>query len=59
MTTDGKGNRTCGGVTPNDLLEMAARARKHAVYFWDDPFSERLEEFADELEALARRLAAG
>jgi hypothetical protein len=44
--------------TSADLLKKrAARIRQHAWHFVDDPIAERLEEYADELEALATRSA--
>jgi hypothetical protein len=57
MTTDGKGNRTCNGATPDDLLKRAAKIRRHAWHLVDDPIAEHLEKYADELEARAARLA--
>ncbi|HXA25261.1 MAG TPA: hypothetical protein VNW90_23500 [Acetobacteraceae bacterium] len=39
-----------------DLLARAARARQHARFFVDDPVGKQLEQFADELEARARRI---
>jgi hypothetical protein len=58
MTTDGTGNRTCDCTnTSADLLKRADRLRRHARHFTDDPIAEHLEEYADELEALANRLA--
>ena len=58
MTTGGKGDRTCDCAnTSADLLRRAARIRQHAWHFIDDPIAERLEKYADQLEALANRLA--
>ena len=58
MTTGGKGDRACDVAnTPCDLLKRAARIRQHAWHFVDDPIAERLEKYADELEALANHLA--
>jgi hypothetical protein len=56
MTIDGKGDQTCDD-TPCDLLKKAERIRRHARHFVDDPIAEHLEKYADELEALANRLA--
>jgi hypothetical protein len=39
-----------------DLLARAARARQHARFFVDDPAGKQMEQFADELEARARRI---
>jgi hypothetical protein len=56
----GKGDQTCDAVdTPSDLLKRADRIRRHALYFLGDLFAVRLEKYADELEALADRLAGG
>jgi hypothetical protein len=40
--------------SPVDLLSRAARIRQHARLFSGDAAEERLEQFADELEARAR-----
>jgi hypothetical protein len=42
--------------SPIDLLSRAARIRQHARLFAGDPAEERLQQFADELEARARRI---
>ena len=57
MTTSSEGDRACDSATPDELLQVAARMRQHALYFYGDPIAERLEEYADDLEARAIRLA--
>jgi hypothetical protein len=58
MTTSSEGDRACdSAATPDELLQVAARMRQHALYFYGDPIAERLEEYADDLEARATRLA--
>jgi len=42
--------------SPVDLLARAARIRQHARLLCGDAAEEQLEQFADELEARARRI---
>ena len=42
--------------SPVDLLARAARIRRQARYFAGDPAEERLEQFANELEARALQI---
>ena len=59
MTTDRKGDRAADVAVNSaaDLLSRAAKVRRHALFFAEDPFGDRLEKYADELEAQANRLA--
>lgn len=56
MPRDGANASPDGQETVADLLARAARARQHARSFVDDPAGTQLEQFADELEARARRI---
>jgi hypothetical protein len=49
-------NRTAEDArSPAELLKKAARVRRHALLFADDPMGAQQEKYADELEARARR----
>jgi hypothetical protein len=56
MPRDGANVSSDGQETVADLLARAARARHHARFLVDDPAGKQLEQFADELEARARRI---
>ncbi len=53
MARDGANLSTDAPESPIDLLSRAARVRQHARLFAGDPAVERLEQFAEELEARA------
>ena len=58
--TNSQINRAFDGPrSPADLLKIATRIRQHALHFPNDPMGERLEKYADELEAQARKIIRG
>ena len=56
MTRDGTDPMVEEAESPVALLSRAARIRQHARMFAGDAAEARLEQFADDLEARARRI---
>ena len=56
MPRDGANVSPDAPETAADLLARAARARQHARFFVGDLAGKQMEQFADELEARARRI---